>query len=379
MEYSQHAQLPIAGRLTGPDALRGLVILLMALDHVRYFWFQPGFSPTDIEQTWPALFFTRWITHLCAPTFIFLAGVGAALYQYRRALSTTRLAGYLLSRGLWMMALEVTWNSYLWTLQLQTLELQVLWAIGGSMIILSGLIFLPRGLIAVLAIAGIAGHDLLNGIEPARFGQLAWLWQILHVEGSMDSPFPGFLPRLFIIYPLMPWFNVMALGYAVAPWLHRPTGQTGRILMLTGGLLLLTFTGLRFFNHYGDAVPWRIQPRGDVFTLISFLNLSKYPPSLLYLLVTLGLMCWLLAALGQGRGLIYRTLLLFGRVPLFFYLLHIPLIHGLAGLWKTFEGPEISVSLCYLIWLLVMLILYFPCRWFAEVKTQAKGGWTSYF
>jgi uncharacterized membrane protein len=389
MEYSQQSTpptiplirplQPIADRLTGPDALRGLVILLMALDHVRYFWFKPGFSPTDLEHTWPALFFTRWITHLCAPTFIFLAGMGAALYQQRRAVSRPGLAGYLLSRGLWLILLEMTWNSYFWTLQWQTLELQVLWALGGSMIILSGLIFLPRGWIAVLALVGIAGHDLLNGIEPARFGQLAWLWQILHVEGLIDSPLPGLLPRWFVIYPLLPWFNVMALGYAVAPWLQRPAAQTNHTLVLTGGLLLLAFTGLRFFNQYGEATAWHVQPRGELFTWMSFLNLSKYPPSLLYLLATLGLMCWLLAALGQGRSLVHRTLLLFGRVPLFFYLLHIPLIHGLASVWKTFAGPAITLPGCYLIGLLVVVLLYFPCLWFARVKMRAKGGWTGYF
>lgn len=368
-----------SGRLASLDALRGLVMVLMALDHVRYFWFSPGFSPTDLTQTSPTLFFTRWITHLCAPTFIFLAGVGAGLYQQRHAASPRQLAVYLLSRGAWIVLLEITWNSYLWTLQYQTLELQVLWAIGCSMLLLAGLIFLPGWLIALLAVIGIAGHDGLNGIDPARFGSLAWLWTILHVEGTIESALPGVLPRLFVIYPLLPWFAVMALGYAVAPWFRYQNRLSTPLLRLTGTVLLLGFVGLRAFNGYGDAVSWHEQTRGLLFTVMSFLNLSKYPPSLLYLLVTLGLMCWLLAALARGGNLVHRTLTLFGRVPLFFYLIHIPLIHGTARLWNSLGGPQPSLLFCYGLWLLVLLLLYVPCRWFADLKMRTRAVWVSYF
>lgn len=297
------------------------------------------------------------------------------------------LAGYLFSRGIWIVLLEITWNTYFWTFQLHTLELQVLWAIGWSMVLLASLILLPRSLILALAIAGMVGHNRLDDIKPEGLGNLAWLWQILHVEGKIQLGSASVLPELYVIYPLLPWAAVMALGYAVAPWL-RQKHQRIPGLWLTGTGLLIVFLVLRGCNSYGEPSHWQIQERGSVFTALSFLNVSKYPPSLLYLLVTLGSMCLMLACLENWRGPVQKILALFGRVPLFFYLIHIPFLQGALWLWKQLTTiPALAPILashtpdlgwCYLIWGVTLLSLYWPCCWFAKKKFHAKARWTNY-
>ena len=313
-------------RYVSVDALRGLIMILMAVDHASAlvarqhgveFW---AGAMSAYDSAFP--FLTRWITHVCAPVFVFLAGTGAFLTG-ARGRSKTDLSRFLLIRGLWLVLPEVTVINAEWLLswKLSNLFGQVIWALGWSMCVLAGLIHLPLAAIAAFGWGMIALHDLTNGLTSATFGPLGWLWTILHVPGSV--PWAG--GNFGIIYPLVPWIGVMAAGYAFGPWLQRPDAERRRLVMRLGLLLTAAFVLLRGINLYGDPRPWA--PRPDaVFTALSFLNGSKYPPSLLFLLMTLGPSLILLAAVDRGVPRALRWMVVFGRVPLFYYVLHLALI-----------------------------------------------------
>ncbi len=379
-------------RLDSVDALRGLVMIVMALDHTRDFFSKDlSFDPTDLAKTYPALFLTRWITHYCAPVFIFLAGTGAFL-STTRGKTKQELSRFLLTRGLWLVFLELTWVrcfGWLFNFDYHFAMGIVIWAIGWSMVALAGLVFLPVRSIATFGLVMIASHNLFDSVLPDAFGKLGWLWRILH-SGGVIVPAEGY--RFVAGYPLIPWIGVMAVGYSFGSWLVRE-GLFG-----LGGVLTALFILLRAINVYGDSDRWSPQ-KNALFTVFSFLNCHKYPPSLLYLLMTLGPAIMVLALLDRGTPRWLKPVLVFGRVPLFYYLLHIPLIHGLAVLFAYVRyghaewffanppaagPPQIpagygySLPIVYLIWVGVVAALYPVCQWFAEVKRRRREVWLSY-
>src|SRR5687768_15221982 len=308
---------PPTSYIASVDLMRGFVIVLMALDHVRGFFTEADFSATDLSRTDWALFLTRWITHLCAPTFVFLAGTSAFL-SAARGMDRHQLARRLFTRGLWLVILEVTVVRFSWyfNLDYSQMSLQVIWALGWSMVVLSALIYLPLWAIAALGILMISAHNLLDGIRLDDFraadgtlGWQGWMLSVLHI------------PHYPVIYPLIPWIGVMAAGYAFGPVMLSESGTRRKATLAYGIVLITAFVILRAYNVYGDSAPWSGQETG-LFTLLSFLNTTKYPPSLLYLLMTLGPMFVLLSAFERAHGAILRFLMIFGRVPLFFYLIH---------------------------------------------------------
>ena len=320
-------------RIASVDLLRGLVIIIMALDHVRDYFSLTAFAPTDLSETSTAFFFTRWITHFCAPVFIFLSGTSAWLYRSNRGVSDAELSRFLISRGLWLVFLEITAISFFWQFAYQVMILQVIWAIGVSMIALGLLVFLPRKIILTIGLAMVLLHNgMLDGVQPAQFGSYYWLWNLLHVSGFI--PFEGMpIQGVYLGYPVIPWIGVMAIGYCLGPLLERPAEQRDRQLLIIGLAVTVLFLVLRFFNLYGepglspaDAV-WQDHGRGAWFAVLSFLNTTKYPPSLLFLCMTLGPAIVLLSVLERWRGKVAGIVTIYGRVPFLFYVLHIPIIH----------------------------------------------------
>lgn len=381
-------------RLIFIDALRGLVIVLMALDHVRDFFGPAPFDPLDLAHTTPAWYLTRYLTHFCAPVFVFLAGTSAWLYG--QTVTRHELARYLLTRGLWLIFLESTLISASWGALFGGLVVfQVMWALGMSMIVLAGLIWLPRPAILAFALLLIGGHNVLDGWHAKDFGGWGWLWSLLHEPGFHGTGIGK--SGMFLLYPLFPWVGVMAAGYVAAPVLQGDAGLREQRLLCTGMLLLGLMLALRAGNWFGDPQPWSIQERGELYSLLSFLNFQKYPPSLLYLCTTLGIGAWVLAAMARiERSAPARLewLLVFGRVPMFFYLIHLPLIHIGAHIWALSRygqlagwnnaklpppaGYEPSLLFVYAVWAGYVLALFFACRWYGAVKRRHPGGFLRY-
>lgn len=368
-------------RVESIDLLRGVVMALMVLDHCRDFLGNARIRPEDLSATTPALFYTRWVTHLCAPTFSLLAGVSATLWGARRPRG--EVARHLVTRGLWLIVLDLTWdNVFVFGLP-QFLPGLVLWALGWSMIVLAALICLPRAVIGGIAVAMIAGHNLFDGVQAAP-GVRAILWGFLHQPGM--QVLPGGIPILFG-YPLIPWVGVMALGYAIGPIFRWPAEERRPTLLAMGLGAIAGFVALRGLNVYGDPRPWAVQ--GDfTFTVMSFLNGTKQPPSLLYLLMTLGPAFLALAAFDRGLGRLGVPLRQIGRVPLFFFLMQWPVIRGLALLVEAFRGHPIgwmirsplspppgygdSLALVYLSWVVTVVLLYIPSRWYWRRKHRRR-------
>jgi uncharacterized membrane protein len=380
-------------RLDSVDLLRGLVIVIMALDHARDFFTDVRFDATDLTRTTTALFFTRWITHFCAPVFVFLAGTSAFLYQ-ARGKTPAEASRFLLTRGLWLVVLEWTVVRWAWEFNLNygadLLFVQVIWAIGVSMIVLAGLVHLPLAAVAAVGIAMIAGHNLLDGVTAESLGGWGPLWTLLHEQASIRL---NERQVLFVIYPLVPWIGVMAAGYAFGRLLQRPEEARRRLLLRVGLALTLAFVVLRAINLYGDPAPWSAQT-SPWRTVLSFLNTTKYPASLQFLLMTLGPAIAFLPLFERLRGSLARAVTVYGRVPLFFYVVHLILIHALALLVGTLAGfdprsflrvwlflPEewgYGLPVVYLVWAAVVLALYPACRWFAGLKARRRDAWLSY-
>jgi uncharacterized membrane protein len=373
-------------RIAAIDQLRGLVIVLMALDHVRDYFSGAQFSPTDLSKTDAALFMTRWITHFCAPSFVFLAGTSAYLLSRHKTRAET--SRFLLSRGLWLVVLEFSVVNFVWTFNLDYrggLTMQVIWVIGASMCLLASLVWLPSWAVGALGALLVAGHNLTDSITPAAFGSWAPLWNVLHVRGQ--------IPIGVVIYPLVPWLGVMALGYAFGRVYELEERARQRSMLALGAALCLLFAAVRALNGYGDPAPWSAQARAG-FTLLSFLNVTKYPPSLDYTAMTLGPALLLLAAFEHTRGPLARALATLGRVPLFAYVVHLALAHLLAGLTSLAlgQGKTVLTNLfvafpedwgfdlggVYLAWLCVLALLYPACHWFAGLKRRRHDWWLAY-
>jgi uncharacterized membrane protein len=364
-------------RLDSIDFLRGLVMVLMLLDHARDFVGAGGFNPRDVNDM--ALFLTRWITHFCAPVFVLLAGVSAFLYG-QRGRRTSELSVYLFTRGLWLVFLEMTLVRFAWTfsLRVEFLVFQVMWVIGAAMILLAGLVHLPRRAVFGIGLALIVGHNLLDGIQAERFGAAGWIWHFLHQPALLElSPEVSVFP----LYPLIPWVGVMALGYALGPVMMLPPTQRRRALLAAGFGTLLLFAALRLANGYGDPAAWSVQQDAAA-TLLSFINCEKYPPSLLYLAMTLGPALVLLAlgkgarsAPTEGAPAESSILVTFGKVPMLFYLAHLFLLHGLAALVGT-GTPDLGMV--YAVSGAALVALYPLCRWFAALKARRGDWWLSY-
>lgn len=378
-------------RLTSIDMLRGLVMVVMVLDHVRDMLTLPQPAVMDFADANAPLFFTRWITHLCAPSFVLLAGTSAFLYG-AKGLSRSDVSRFLVTRGAWLVFVELTIVNFGWNFNIGARFfpiLQVIWAIGMSMIILAGLLWLPRFAIAGIGIAIILGHNLLDSMQPPAAAASAG-WLIFHIQGPLSI---GGTPIIFVAYPLVPWIGVMALGYAIGPVFVEVDCDRSRRLIGIGFLLTLAFLALRLPNLYGEPDAWRVHDTLDS-TLIDLFNTTKYPPSLQFLLMTLGPAFMLLGAFEWVKGNFADSLVVFGRVPFFFYIVHLYLIHLVAlgvGLAQGFSIHEIAViflyypqnfgvdlGTVYLLWIAIVLALYPACRWFAGVKAQRREWWLSY-
>lgn len=382
-------------RFVALDVLRGLTIIIMALDHSRDF-FALGwvyYAPTDLALTNIEVFLTRWITHFAAPTFMFLAGIGLFFASGRR--SKNELASLAISRGFWLIFLELTLVGFFWSFNSEFLtspKVAVLFAIGVSMISVGLLIYLPKPLIAFIAITMLLGHNALDGVEPEFFGDYAWAWMLLHSPGNF---FIGDI-EVRVVYPFIPWIGVMALGYLFGPVTKKPRVERKKIFMLTGLGILLFGLGLRFFNIYGDPVIWGVDSSLEL-SIMSFMNFHKYPPSLIYLSVLIGMAMILMSLFDRDLGAWSNPLRDFGQVPFFFYVLHIPILHlgGIALAMYTFSdaswlygaplghSPEeyaygSKLLPTYLAWFLAVLILYYPSKWFARLKQKRKDWWLSY-
>lgn len=404
---------PMKARIDSIDLLRGIVMVIMMLDHMRDFVHSGVFffDPTDLTKTTTAVFFTRWITHFCAPVFVFLAGTGA-YFQLARGKSKQELSRFLVTRGLWLIVLEFTVVRLGMTFSFDYRffgMMQVIWVIGVSMIVLAALIHLPLKVTAGFGIAMIALHNLLDRFQVAGWqgpdspmpGLGAKLWMILHQPFSVFPILPFRSPVVAVIYPLIPWVGVMALGYAFGSLYQKDSMQRRRWLLIIGGIATALFVVLRAINLYGDPSGWSPQ-KNVLFSLMSFLNTTKYPPSLLFLLMTLGPAMLALAWFETNKTLIgglRKALVTFGRVPLFFYLLQwytahlIAVVAGLIagqGVAWQFESPIDRFShpppsgvgfrlwVVYVCWIIGVLLLYPPCKWFAGVKARRKDWWLSY-
>ncbi|MCX2888652.1 MULTISPECIES: DUF1624 domain-containing protein [Pseudomonas] len=375
-------------RLQSIDALRGLVILFMLLDHVRetFFLHRQVSDPMAIDTTEPSLFVSRTLAHLCAPVFVLLTGLSAWLYGEKHQ-SRSDVSAFLFKRGLFLVVLEFTLVNFAWTFQLppSVIYLQVIWAIGVSMIALSLLVWLPRAALLVLAAVIIAGHNLLDSLHFGVQSALHVPWAILHDRGWLE--YSEHL-RLRTSYPVLPWIGVIALGYGLGPWFARGSqaDQRQHRLLLAGLLALLGFVALRMFNGYGEA-PWSGYPTLTQ-TLMSFFNITKYPPSLLFLALTLSCGLLLLRAFeraGQARWI--SVLAVFGAAPMFFYLLHLYVLKLLylasVALFGLNHGDYFGFDGIAAVWLGALLLavsLYLPVRWFARLKQRRRDiGWLKYF
>jgi uncharacterized membrane protein len=363
----------------GVDLLRGIVIVLMALDHTRDFFSPTAFPPEDLQQASMALFLTRWVTHFCAPAFVFLAGTSAWL-QTSQGVDGRTLGRFLAVRGLWLIAIEVLVINFSWRMSLGSgMFLQVIWVLGASMLVLALLVQAPRWVALAFGAATIVLHNLLDGVTAASLGGSGWIWNLLHEAGAVQVG-EGYV--LYVAYPLIPWSGVMALGYGIAPWLVGDRRDDAR-LRWAGLAMIVAFVALRLSNVYGNPQPWTPDPRGLAWSVMAALNTAKYPPSLAFLLMTLGPALIALTLLDRARGAWSRPIAVFGRVPLFFYLLHVPLIHALATAWSTFaygqrvgpfadnaaiSGYAPSLPRVYLAWVVVLLVLYPACAWYDRYK-----------
>ena len=379
-------------RLESIDIVRGVIMILMALDHTRDFLGKTGFNPTDPANTTVPLFFTRWITHICAPVFFLLTGTGAYLSLRRK--SKHELSQFLFTRGLWLIFLELVLFrcfGFQFNFDYHMTLLNVLWALAWSMIVLSALVYLPASLVTTFGVVMIASHNLLDSFRSSNP-----LWSILH---SPNFILAGPQHFVFVAYPLIPWVGVTAAGYGLGQIYSWASGRRRTFLLRVGVGLTTAFVVLRGLNYYGDPVRWTTQ-KAAAFTVLSFLNTNKYPPSLLFLLMTLGPTMLFLWAVDGGTPRFLRPALVFGKVPMFYFLLHMPLIHLLAVIvcyarygqvhWM-FESPNLgkfpitpppgwgfSLPVVYLLWAFVVIALYPACRWFAALKQRRSDPWLSY-
>jgi uncharacterized membrane protein len=383
----------LRARVESVDLVRGVIMILMALDHTRDFFGIPGQNPVDLTSATAALFFTRWVTHFCAPVFFLLTGTGAYL-QLRRK-SRGELSRFLLTRGIWLIFLEIVvlrCFAYQFNFDYRVTMLLVIWALGWAMITLSVLVRLPASVVTAFGAIMIVGHNLLDSVKSANP-----LWSILHAPGFVVNT-PDHV--VFVAYPLIPWIGVTAVGYGLGQVYAWDADRRRSFLFRLGLGLSVAFIVIRAINIYGDPARWTTQ-KSALFTVLSFLNATKYPPSLLFLLMTLGPALILLSAVDARTPRALGPARIIGKVPLFYYVLHFALIHLLAvatcyaryrsAHWM-FESPDIghypftpppgwgfSLPVVYLVWAIVVATMYPLCRWYAGVKQRRNSPWLSYF
>lgn len=392
-----------SSRLLSIDVLRGAVMVVMALDHVRDFVHRDAmsFSPTNLARTTPVLFFTRWITHFCLPVFMFTAGMGAFLWWQRGNHTRGQLSRFLVTRGAWFIFLELTVMQFAYSFNVSSrymLLLLILWIFGVCMIAMAALIHLPLRWLAALSIAIIALHNCLDRVNAAQFGSGTWAWDMVHQPGVFM-----FLGRpVLVTYTLLPWVAVMSAGFCFGRLFTLEPIARRRIMVRIGLISTIAFVVIRAINHYGDPAPWAVQ-KSAVFTVLSFLNCTKYPASLDFLLMTLGPATLFLAWLDSRSLKTANPLVVFGRVPFFYFVLHFYFIHSLVVLmaWFRYGRPAFSfifnplpsmggprqlfpanfgyrLWVAYVVWGIIVLSLYPLCRWFAGVKARRKDWWLSY-
>lgn len=385
-------------RIDAIDFLRGLVMVIMALDHTRDFFHTQGMTgdPTNMATTTPLLFFTRWITHYCAPVFVFLAGTSAWFQSMRK--SKKELSGFLIKRGLWLILVEITIVNFAFTFDpgFHFVGLQTIWAIGISMVILGLVIWLPFGAVAALGLLLVLGHNALDYYEEGKNNFPFW-YSLLHRQGFQQLDKTHFLG---VLYPLLPWAGLMMMGYCFGRLFTSFDGEQRKKLLLTLGLgICVAFVLLRFINAYGNPEPW-VEQKNGVFSLLSFLNTHKYPPSLMYMCMTIGPAIVFLALAGNMRSWFSRIITVYGRVPFFYYVLHFFLIHALTTIMSltrghslaegvheagggiapnfVYPGEGYSLGIVYLFWIAIVAMLYPLCKWFSEYKRRNKQWWLSY-
>lgn len=386
-QHPPHSTNIVAGRLTSIDALRGMVILFMLLDHVRetFLLHRQVSDPMDIAMTEPALFFSRTLAHLCAPIFVLLTGVSAWLYGEKYA-GKADVCNFLFKRGLFLVVLELTLVNFAWTFQFPpaVIYLQVIWAIGLSMIALAVMVWLPRLVLLLLSLAIIAGHNMLDAMHFPIESAMHVPWAILHDRGWIELS-EGF--RLRTSYPVLPWIGVIGLGYAIGPWFGRAVDAKvrQRKLMLCGVSSLTGFIALRLLNGYGEK-PW-VGGDTSLQTLMGFFNITKYPPSLLFVALTLGVGFLLLLGLERRQNSRWlRPLTVFGSAPMFFYLLHLYALKVLyliaVAVFGLNQGSWFGFSSVGSVWLaagLLAILLYRPVRGFSELKARRRDiTWLKY-
>jgi uncharacterized membrane protein len=397
-QQAQSLQAP-GSRVISVDFMRGLVMVIMAIDHSRDFLTNIPFEPEDITHTFPALFFTRWITHFCAPMFFFLAGTGASLLRSKTG-SVGAASRFLWTRGLWLVLLEFTIIEYAWTFTFWQMG-GIIWSIGCCMVLLTLLIHLPDKALLAFGLTLVLFHNFFDSVSPAQFGKFAGLWMILHRKGVIPHS------HFFVLFPWIPLLGVMAIGYVFGKLFDKPAEERARIMLLLGSVATTAFLVLRAFNAYGNPVagvagnsPGQWHPQSTLsMSIVSFLDLEKYPPSLQFLLMILGPSLILFSVVdrfspSERFQRWAKPIVVFGRVPLFFYVLHLYAIHfaaivlaklshqPVAWLWKgSFwmnqvpDGYGHGLPVVYLTWLVVVILLYFPCAWFAEYKRRHKAWW----
>jgi len=389
----QNSLLP-KQRVASIDFLRGAIMIIMALDHVRDFFHYTSFQfdPLDLTKTSAPIFFTRWVTHFCAPIFMFLSGVSAFLNGQKK--TTKELSWFLFTRGLWLVVLELTVVNFGWNFDIQfhTILFITIWALGFSMMALSLLIFLPQKIILAIALAMIFGHNLLDVIQGEGNKLTSFGWSLVHQPGGFN--WDGRL--VFVGYPVIPWIGVMALGYCMGSlYVSYDAAKRKKLLLQFGCSAIALFIILRFTNVYGNPEPWQ-QQRMPLFTFLSFIDTNKYPPSLLFILMTLGPACIFLALTENVKNGLSKFVSVYGRVPMLYYLLHIYLIHIVAmivselftsygwskwileePLWFTqnFKGYGFPLVVVYLVWIGIVVALYPVCKAYDKYKQAHKEKW----
>lgn len=396
----------IKNRIQSIDVLRGLVMVIMAIDHVRDFLYKADLAkaadaamdPTNMQTTFPMLFFTRWITHFCAPIFVFLAGTSVYLMCQRK--TKAELSGFLIKRGLWLIFVELIIITFGWTFNpfYNLFIMQVIWAIGASMVLLGILIHLPIWAIFTIGLVIVAGHNIMD-ISSVRAGLKGTFLSDL-VYFSNFSVYTVWKDHfLLIVYAFLPWTGVMLLGFCFGMFYKKEVEPLYRrkMLLRIGALLVLLFIVLRFINIYGDPLPWSAQTRGSVYTFLSFLNLNKYPPSLLYLCMTIGPGILFLALIEKVQNKLTGIFNVYGRVPMLYYILHFYLIHlivvvvffaqgfgtkdivpeGVPFLFKP-NGLGFGLWGVYTVWAIVVITLYPICKKYNQYKSTHSHWWLSY-
>jgi uncharacterized membrane protein len=391
--------LQLRKRVQSIDVLRGIIMVIMALDHTRDFFHISAMTadPTNMAVTTPVIFFTRWITHFCAPVFLFLAGTSAFLNGQKK--TKKELSIFLLTRGLWLIALEVVLMSFLFTFNpfYNLIFLEVIWVSGISMVLLALLIYLPYRVLLLIGLLIFFGHNLLDYPEAARAGKLNFLWSMLHARNVVYNI--GANHVILVGYSFLPWTGLMILGYCFGKLYAAGTDPVSRkkILILLGFVLILLFVVLRYINVYGDPAPWAVQ-RNSMVTLLSFMNVTKYPPSLIFSCMTIGPAMLVLAFIENIQNKFTAFFNVYGRVPMFYFIVHFFIIHLLCvvlffasgytfkdaygGKGEIFGFRPVQFGyplwVVYLIWISIVLLLYPLCKKYNNYKSTHQKWWLSY-